>query len=250
LERDELKVYYQPRISLTTGKITGAEALLRWSSAEFGKISPSKFIPIAEETGLIIPISEWVLATACRQLNHWQQNNLAQDLYVAVNLSARQFLQDNLHERIEQLVSATQIKTAHLELELTESVLAENPTLAQEKLTSLKSLGINIAIDDFGTGYSSFSYLQQFPFDILKIDQCFIRNVHHNTKNAAITKAILQMAMSLDFKVVAEGVETEAELNFLLQHQCHEIQGFFFSPPIAARDFEQLLVGGKTLSVN
>lgn len=245
LEKEELQVHYQPRISLKTGKITGVEALLRWYSPDKGMISPGKFIPIAEETGLIVPIGEWVLSTACRQGKIWNSLQQTDPLLIAVNLSSRQFSQHELRQSLVNILLDSKLDPQYLELELTESILVENISVARSKLNALKMLGIKIAIDDFGTGYSSLSYLQQFPFNILKIDRCFIRNIQQNMKNAAITKAILQMARSLDFKVIAEGVETKEELNFLHQNNCDEVQGFLFSPPLPASELEELLISGQ-----
>ena len=246
LERDELQVYYQPRVCLKSGSIVGAEALVRWFNPERGMVSPGQFIPIAEESGLIVPISEWIYRTACEQLKIWQ-SKYAQDLVIAVNLSSRQFVEPNLREHLETILQETQLDPKYLELELTEGMLVQNPPLAKQKLEALNLLGIKIAIDDFGTGYSSLSYLQQFPFEILKIDQCFVRNLTEDATNAAITIAIMQMAHSLNFRVIAEGVETEAELAFLRQHPCDEIQGYFFSPPLPAHKFEELLSTGKIM---
>ena len=246
LERNELQVYYQPRVCLKSGSIVGAEALVRWFNPERGMVSPGQFIPIAEESGLIVPISEWIYRTACEQLKIWQ-SKYAQDLVIAVNLSSRQFVEPNLREHLETILQETQLEPQYLELELTEGMLVQNPPLAKQKLEALNLLGIKIAIDDFGTGYSSLSYLQQFPFEILKIDQCFVRNLTEDATNAAITIAIMQMAHSLNFRVIAEGVETEAELAFLRQHPCDEIQGYFFSPPLPAHKFEELLSTGKIM---
>ena len=246
LEREELQVYYQPRVCLKSGSIVGAEALVRWFNPERGMVSPGQFIPIAEESGLIVPISEWIYRTACEQLKIWQ-SKYAQDLVIAVNLSSRQFVEPNLREHLGTILQETQLDPKYLELELTEGMLVQNPPLAKQKLEALNLLGIKIAIDDFGTGYSSLSYLQQFPFEILKIDQCFVRNLTEDATNAAITIAIMQMAHSLNFRVIAEGVETEAELAFLRQHPCDEIQGYFFSPPLPAHKFEELLSTGKIM---
>lgn len=246
LERQELLVYYQPQVDLKTGQIIGAEALVRWQHPERGMIPPDKFIPIAEETGLIIPIGEWVLQTACKQTRSWHEAGL-KPLRIAVNLSSRQFSQIDLRQQVVQILMATGLEPQYIELELTESMLVENTTVAIRRLNALKSLGVQIAIDDFGTGYSSLSYLQQFPFDILKIDQCFIRNITSNPNNAAITKAIIEMAKSLNLKLMAEGVETEAELAFVCQHQCDGMQGYLFSRPVPAWDFEQLLLARKSL---
>jgi EAL domain-containing protein (putative c-di-GMP-specific phosphodiesterase class I) len=246
LERDELSVHYQPQVNLQTGEIFGAEALVRWQHPERGSISPAKFIPIAEETGLIGAIGEWVLKTACQQTRRWQQAGFA-GLRIAVNLSSRQFKQPDLRQRLMRILAETGLDAQWVELELTESMLVQNTDEAIRQLRDLKALGVEIAIDDFGTGYSSLSYLQQFPFDVLKIDRCFIQNVKSDANKAAITQAIVQMAKSLNLKSIAEGVETEAELSFVQQQQCHAIQGYFFSAPVPAEAFQQLLSTGKRL---
>jgi diguanylate cyclase (GGDEF)-like protein len=246
LEREELRVYYQPQVCLQTGQIVGAEALVRWQHPERGLVAPDKFIPIAEETGLIVPIGEWVLQTACQQTKRWQMDGFS-TLRIAVNLSSRQFSQIDLRHQLVQILMQTGLDPKHIELELTESMLVQNTEVAIRRLNALKSLGVKIAIDDFGTGYSSLSYLQQFPFDILKIDRCFIRNITDNANNAAITKAIIEMAKSLDLKLIAEGVETEAELSFVCEHRCDGMQGYLFSRPLPASEFEQLLKSHKQL---
>ena len=246
LERNELEIYYQPKVSLKTGKIAGAEALLRWHHSQRGIINPGKFIPIAEETGLILPIGEWILKTACLQTLSWHQAGFG-DLQIAVNLSGRQFNQMDMRQRLVQILIETNFPAQYLELELTESILVENCEMAIRRLNGLKMLGVQIAIDDFGTGYSSLRYLQQFPFDILKIDRCFINEINRDRKTKAITKAIIDMAHGLDLYVIAEGVETEAELDFLQEQKCDEIQGYFFSRPLPASDFEQLLLAEKKL---
>ncbi|MBD0313464.1 MAG: bifunctional diguanylate cyclase/phosphodiesterase, partial [Microcoleus sp. T3-bin5] len=246
LERKELQVYYQPQVNLQTGQIVGAEALVRWHHPERGLVSPDKFIPIAEETGLIIPIGEWVLQTACKQTKIWQTAGFS-SLRIAVNLSSRQFTQIDLRTQLVQILMETGLDPKSIELELTESMLVQNTEVAIRRLNALKALGVQIAIDDFGTGYSSLSYLQQFPFDILKIDRCFVRNITENSNNAAITKAIIEMAKSLNLKLIAEGVETEAELSFVCEHQCDGMQGYLFSRPVPAQEFQQLLTTEKRL---
>ncbi|HEY9612052.1 putative bifunctional diguanylate cyclase/phosphodiesterase [Allocoleopsis sp.] len=246
LERQELLVYYQPQVNLKTGKIVGTEALVRWQHPERGLVSPDKFIPIAEETGLIVPIGEWVLKTACQQTKIWQDAGF-RGLRVAVNLSSRQFSQIDLRHQLVAILMETGLDPKYIELELTESMLVQNTEVAIRRLNALKSLGVEIAIDDFGTGYSSLSYLQQFPFDILKIDRCFIRNITENPSNSAITKAIIEMAKTLNLKLVAEGVETESELSFVCQHQCDGMQGYLFSRPLPAHEFQQLLISNKCL---
>jgi diguanylate cyclase len=246
LERQELLLYYQPQVSLKTGQIIGAEALVRWQHPDRGLISPDKFIPIAEETGLIVPIGEWVLKTACQQTKIWQNAGFSH-LRISVNLSSRQFSQIDLRHQLVAILMETGLDPKYIELELTESMLVHNTEVAIRRLNALKSLGVEIAIDDFGTGYSSLSYLQQFPFDILKIDRCFIHNIMDNPNNAAITKAIIEMAKTLNLKLMVEGVETEAELSFVCQNQCDGMQGYLFSRPLPSHDFAQLLKNNKRL---
>ena len=243
LEREEFQVYYQPQVNVQTGKIMSAEALIRWLHPEKGLIPPAQFIPSAEATGFIVQLGEWVLQTACRQMQVWQ--NAGFSLRVAVNLSPRQFHQPDLSSRVAQILAEIGWEPSSLELELTESFMVEDAPSAIATLQQLKSLGVSISIDDFGTGYSSLSYLAQYPFDTLKIDRCFISNITHGCTNAAIVKAIIEMAHSLCLEVVAEGVETEAEKDFLWRYKCDTMQGYFFSPPLPAADFKQLLVAGK-----
>ncbi len=244
LQRKELEVYYQPKIDLITNKIVGAEALLRWNHGNMGMISPGRFIPIAEESGLIEPISEWLLNQACQQIKAWQDAGFGL-LKIAVNLSGRQFKQSDVFHKITQILFNSGLEAQCLELELTEKILVDNIKANVQRLNLIKKTGIQIALDDFGTGYSSLGYLQQFPFDLLKIDRCFISNVNHHATNAIITQTIIQMAHQLELKVVAEGVETEAELEFLRENKCDEVQGFLFSRPLSAKDFGRLLMSGK-----
>jgi EAL domain-containing protein (putative c-di-GMP-specific phosphodiesterase class I)/ActR/RegA family two-component response regulator len=244
LAREEFQVYYQPQVNVQTGKIISAEALIRWLHPEKGLISPAQFIPSAEATGFIVQLGEWVLQTACRQIQVWQNAGFS-GLRVAVNLSARQFHQPDLSSRVAQILAEIGLEPSSLELELTESLMVEDAPSAIATLQQLKSLGVSISIDDFGTGYSSLSYLAQYPFDTLKIDRCFISNITHGCTNAAIVKAIIEMAHSLCLEVIAEGVETEAEKDFLWRYKCDTMQGYLFSPPLPAADFEQLLVAGK-----
>lgn len=244
LERKEFQVYYQPQVNVQTGKIISAEALVRWLHPEKGLISPAEFIPAAEETGFIVQLGEWVLQTACRQMQVWENAGFS-GLRVAVNLSPRQFHQPDLSSRVAQILAETGLQASSLELELTESLMVEDAESAIATLQQLKKLGVSISIDDFGTGYSSLSYLTQYPFDTLKIDRCFISNITDGCTNAAIVKAIIEMAHSLCLEVIAEGVETEAEKDFLWRYKCDIMQGYLFSPPLAAADFEQLLMAGK-----
>ncbi|NER36530.1 MAG: EAL domain-containing protein [Oscillatoria sp. SIO1A7] len=240
LDADEFELYYQPQVDLQTGQIVGAEALLRWQHPQLGLVSPAKFIPLAEESGLIVPIGEWVLKTACQQSKAWQAAGFP-SLRMAVNLSGRQFALPNLRQRLVQILMEASFNPEYLDLELTESIVIQDPKAASGILQLLKTLGVKIAIDDFGTGYSSLSYLQQFPFDLLKIDRCFIKNISKNPTNQALTKSIIEMAHSLNLQAIAEGVETEAEMGLLRQYKCDLMQGYLFSKPLPALKFEQLL---------
>ncbi|MEG3937506.1 EAL domain-containing response regulator [Microcoleus sp. S36b_A3] len=244
LEREEFQVYYQPQVNVQTGKIVSAEALVRWLHPEKGLISPAEFIPDAEATGFIVQLGEWVLQTACRQIQVWQNAGFSLQ-QVAVNLSPAQFHQPELSSRVAEILAEIGLAPSSLELELTESLMVEDAEGAIATLQQLKDLGVSISIDDFGTGYSSLSYLTQYPFDVLKIDRCFISNITDGCTNAAIVKAIIEMAHSLCLEVIAEGVETEAEKDFLWRYECDAMQGYLFSPPVPAADFEQLLAEGK-----
>lgn len=244
LKRSEFEVYYEPQIEIKTGKIIGAEALVRWNHPERGRVSPGEFIPMAEEMGLIAPLGEWVLETACRQTKAWQTQGLP-PLRVAVNLSARQFEQKNLTERVSEILRETNLDPKCLELELTEGLILQDETAAHQAFTVWRDMGIRIAIDDFGTGYSSLSYPKRFPFDAIKIDKSFIRDIADDRQNAAITIAIIQMAHYMNMTVIAEGVENESELAFLCAHGCDEIQGYFFSPALPRAEFEALLKSDK-----
>jgi len=244
LKRSEFEVYYEPQIEIKTGKIIGAEALVRWNHPERGRVSPGEFIPMAEEMGLIAPLGEWVLETACRQTKAWQTQGLP-PLRVAVNLSARQFEQKNLTERVSQILRETNLEPKCLELELTEGLILQDETAAHEAFTVWRDMGIRIAIDDFGTGYSSLSYPKRFPFDAIKIDKSFIRDIADDRQNAAITIAIIQMAHYMNMTVIAEGVENKSELAFLCAHGCDEIQGYFFSRALPRAEFEALLKSDK-----
>lgn len=243
--KQEFLVYYQPQVDIFTGKIIGAEALIRWKKPEHGMISPAEFIPLAEETGLIIPIGEWVLQTACANAARWNNTKFA-PLRISANLSARQLTDIHLVDRIINMLEKSGLEASNLELEITESSLVENASHTSHILQELKALGISIAIDDFGTGYASLNYLKQFPFDTLKIDKCFVRNINNDSENIAITTAVVQMAHNLNLKVVAEGVETEAELSFLAGQKCDIMQGFLFSRPLPTPEFEKLLFMGES----
>jgi diguanylate cyclase (GGDEF)-like protein/PAS domain S-box-containing protein len=229
LERKELVLYYQPKLNLRTGMIIGVEALMRWTHSDWGIVSPGTFIPIAEDSGLIIPIGEWALYEACRQNMEWHNQGLK--ITVSVNLSARQFSQTNLVEVVEKVLDETGLPAQYLELEITESMTADL-NRAIETLQRLKMLGVKISIDDFGTGFSSLNYLKRFPVDTLKIDQSFVRELHNHPNDETIVKTIISMAHHLNLNVVAEGVETEEQLVFLQQHLCDEGQGFLFCKPV------------------
>ncbi|WP_228024978.1 bifunctional diguanylate cyclase/phosphodiesterase [cf. Phormidesmis sp. LEGE 11477] len=239
-QKDELLLYYQPRVDWRNGNIVGAECLVRWQHSELGMISPADFIPIAESTGLIVPIGEWILQTACEQAKAWQRAGLP-PFTVAVNLSARQIESDGLVERVQQVLAQTELSPEFLELEVTESLLIGEvePTLLV--LNALHQLGISIALDDFGTGYSSLSYLRKFPFDILKIDRAFVKDMVDSPDAAEVTQAIVALARGLKLGLIAEGVETEEQLNLLKTYDCHEIQGYYFSRPLPVDQLTQLL---------
>ncbi|MCT8137638.1 EAL domain-containing protein [Anaerobacillus sp. CMMVII] len=231
LEREEFVLYYQPQILLETGELVGVEALLRWISPSQGFVSPAEFIPLAEETGLILPIGEWVLREACKQSVEWEKQGFP-PLRVAVNISTLQFQQCNFVDTVAKILSETEANPDNIELEITESMAMGSTEDAITKLTQLKNMGFHIAIDDFGTGYSSLQYLSQFPIDRLKIDRSFISLLNTSEKNDGIVKLIVMMAKGLNFKVIAEGVETETQKSFLQQINCDEIQGFLISPPL------------------
>jgi len=237
LEKDELCVYYQPIVSLGSGELHGFEALVRWQHPERELVSPDDFIPLAEETGLILPIGLRVLSDACSQLRKWQQYSLSnRDLIMSVNLSGKQLMQPDLIERIEEVLHESQINPWHLKLEITETVVMENPELAAVTLARLRSLGVRLSIDDFGTGYSSLSYLNRFPVDTLKIDRSFVTSMNAADENLQIVKTIVTLAGNLGMQVVAEGVETEEQLEQLRSLKCQYGQGFLFSKPLAVTD--------------
>ena len=249
LDNEELLVYYQPQVNLTSGKIVGAEALMRWKHPQEGFIPPSEFIPIMEENGLIFSAGEWILSEACKQARIWRAKGFS-TFRVSVNLSPRQFNEPKLLQKLEQVLKNTGLLSELLEIELTESSIVKDSVATAKTLNELKAMGIRISMDDFGTGYSSLYYFRQFPFDSVKIDQSFIRDVANNSKNAAITLSIIQMAHNLKLNVIAEGVETFTELFFLYLHHCQEMQGYMFSPPLPADEFGKLLASGKTLQIH
>ena len=240
LERNELSLHYQAKVDFKTNAITGVEALLRWQNPYLGSVTPTQFIPVAEETGLIIPIGRWVLKTACAQNVAWQQQGLPA-VCMAVNLSLRQLMDDNLIDDIRTALNDSGMAPNLLELEITESMVMHNPARMIAMLAKIKSMGVRLAIDDFGTGYSSLAQIKHFPIDTLKVDRSFIRNIPQDAEDKAITEAIIAMGKTLSLTVVAEGVETEEQMNFLKEHSCDEMQGFYFSKPIAPEQFADLL---------
>jgi diguanylate cyclase (GGDEF)-like protein/PAS domain S-box-containing protein len=240
LERNEFFLHYQAKLDLRTGKITGVEALVRWQHPDLGTVPPGQFIPLAEETGLIVPIGKWVLNTACTQNVAWQRAGLP-PLLMAVNLSARQFADEELLSDIAGALENSGMKSELLELELTESMVMQNTDRAGEVLADIKRMGVRLAIDDFGVGYSSLAHLKRFPIDTLKVDQSFIRDIPRDLEDMAITKAIIAMGNSLNLTVVAEGVETLEQETFLRDHDCDETQGYYFSKPITHDQFATLL---------
>jgi diguanylate cyclase (GGDEF)-like protein/PAS domain S-box-containing protein len=235
LENDELQLHYQPIIDLASGKVSALEALLRWQHPELGMVPPSRFIPLAEDSGLIIPIGDWVLKRACRQMKAWQALGIA-PRRIAVNLSVRQFKQKDLAQRIATILERTGFAPQSLELEITESMVMQDPDEAVEILDRLHRMGICLAIDDFGTGYSSLNYLKRLPVDFLKIDRSFVREIPSDREDVAITRAVIALAKSLDLRVIAEGVETEAQRAFLEAEGCDEAQGYLFAKPASAAD--------------
>ncbi|MGZ8869071.1 MAG: putative bifunctional diguanylate cyclase/phosphodiesterase [Thermoanaerobaculia bacterium] len=243
MERNEFEIWYQPQIDLRGNRIIGMEALLRWKHPSRGTILPAEFISVAEERGFIVVIGDWVLHTACEQVVELQQRGY-RDLRVAVNISPRQFREETLVARVESAIEASGIDPKMLELEITEGVAMENVELTFEVLTQLRRLGITIAIDDFGTGHSSLSYLKRFPIDALKIDRGFVEDLPDRFEDAAIVKAVIQLAQGLNLRVIAEGVERYEQLEFLRSHGCREIQGYLFGMPMRLADFEKLLERG------
>ncbi len=248
IERQEFLLHYQPKADLKTGSIIGFEALLRWQRPGAGLVSPMEFVPLLEETGLIVPVGEWIIDAACAQIGAWRRAGI-EPRPIAINLSARQFADKNLAETIKRSLEVHMVESYLLELEITESSLMHNTEEAIATLKYLKSLGLHISIDDFGTGYSSLSYLKRFPLDALKVDRSFVRDITTDDDDAAITLAIISMAHSLGLKVIAEGVETEAQLAFLARHRCEQMQGYYFSRPLPAADCDLMLRTDRRLKL-
>ncbi len=246
LENNELILYYQPKFNALTGKIIGMEALVRWQSPKLGLVPPGKFISLAEETGLIVQIGKWVLKNACEQIRAWQDMGLP-PLRVAVNLSVRQFEENNLIQIVEEVLKETRVEPQYLELEVTETMAMKNMDLMVKTLKKLKDMGIHIALDDFGTGYSSLKYLRNIPVDTLKIDRSFINDINSNPSYSAIIDAIIDIANKLKLGIIAEGVETHEQSDFLIEKKCYEMQGFLFSKPVTKEEFEGLMLKYNTL---
>jgi diguanylate cyclase (GGDEF)-like protein len=240
LDRNELELHFQPKVDISTGRIRSAEALIRWRHPTRGMVAPNTFIPLAEETGLILPIGEWVLRQACRQMREWLDSGMT-PVRIAVNLSAKQFHDADLASVVRSALTDAKLEPGYIELELTESALMNNPEESAATLQSLSAMGVHISIDDFGTGYSSLSYLRRFPLDKLKIDRSFIRDLMTNGDDACIVRAIISLAHSLRLRVVAEGVETLQQLEFLRELGCDQYQGFFCSPAVPPEAFVRLI---------
>lgn len=246
LEHQEFTLVYQPRVDLGTGRISGMEALLRWTHPERGPISPEDFVPVLEDTGLIIGVGEWVLREVALQVVRWQALGLTVP-NVAVNLSARQFASPEFDAQVRTVLTETGVDPSMLEFELTESMLMHDPAQAVTTLEHFRTYGLRLSVDDFGTGYSSLSYLRRFPLDALKVDRAFVRDLATDADDMAIALAIISMAHSLKLKVVAEGVETTEQLDLLADAGCDEIQGFYFSQPVSAQEIEQMLREGTAM---
>jgi len=243
LRRDEFSLHYQPTLNLQTGAIVGVEALIRWNHPDFGSVSPSDFIPVAEESGLIVPIGRWVLAAACRQAHAWQHIGLA-PIRIGINISAVELRAGDFVEFMRRLITTSGLDSSVLELELTETFLMQDSTSTSTVLHALKAIGVSLALDDFGTGYSSLNHLKRFPIDTLKIDRSFVNGITHNSDDAGIVAAVISMGNHLHLRVIAEGVENPEQLAFLRHHECLFGQGYYFSRPVAARECTPLLRRG------
>ncbi|WP_176961331.1 bifunctional diguanylate cyclase/phosphodiesterase [Mariprofundus sp. NF] len=246
LKNDEMTLFYQPKVDTVSQKVVGFEALIRWIHPERGMVSPIDFIPVAEESGLIIPMGKWIIKTACQQQKAWRQTG-ADPVVISVNISCHQFTDHALVGAVKEILAETGIDPAYLEFEITESILMQDADAAMRVLKELKEMGLKISIDDFGTGYSSMSYLKHFPIDILKVDRSFVMDIPENEQDATITKAIISLAKALELGVVAEGVETVEQLQFLCDCECDQIQGYLFSPPLPPEKAEKLL--GHTFDI-
>jgi EAL domain-containing protein (putative c-di-GMP-specific phosphodiesterase class I) len=240
LERGQFELYYQPRIALDSQRVVACEALIRWRLTNGEPVPPSRFIPVAEETGLIGPIGEWVLRTACAQNKRWQDSGLP-PCVVSVNVSPRQFRSSTFMDTLQRVLDDTGLDPQYLELELTESMVMHDGEQMIESLQAIKALGVHLSVDDFGTGYSSLSYLKRFPVDRLKIDRSFVNDLATDGDSAAIVRTIIALGSNLGLKVLAEGVETDAQVDFLRANGCDELQGYWFSKPVSAWRMQRLL---------
>jgi EAL domain-containing protein (putative c-di-GMP-specific phosphodiesterase class I) len=240
LERDEFVLFFQPQMDSASGRICGAEALIRWNHPETGRISPTEFIPVAEETGLIIPIGEWVLRTTCRKIAAWRQQGM-QPFPVAINLSLRQLLQPNFAQLVTSMMTEYSLLPNELELEFTESIMLSEAQIALDFMIDMRNLGIRLSIDDFGTGYSSLSFLNKMPVHKLKIDQSFIREIQTDQNDGAIVRSIIDLGHHFNLSVIAEGVETPEQMDYVKSLGCDEIQGYLFSRPLPDDEFEKFV---------
>jgi len=248
LEREEFRVYYQPKVNIQTGAISGMEALVRWQRSENDLVLPGEFIPVAEETGLIFLLGEWVLRTACRQARLWHDQGFP-NLSISVNLSAKQFQDENLVLLVKRSLKESGLPPKDLNLEITEHIVMIDTQISGRIMSELKKMGIKISMDDFGTGYSSLRYLKRFPLVELKIDKSFIRDLPDHPDDVTIVKAILSLAHSLNLRVVAEGVESVQQFRFMRSHGCDEIQGYLYSPPLAPEECTRLLKENRLLAI-
>lgn len=246
LEKKQFELYYQPKVNLITNQITGVEALLRWNHEEWGEVLPERFIAIAEDSGLIVPMGRWIICQACTQAMHWMNKGLP-TITMAINISAKEFLQKDFVHSVQEILSKSGLPAHFLELEITESVLMHDAVSSTNILEQLKKIGVKLAVDDFGTGYSSLNYLQQFPIDVLKIDQSFVRHIASSIDEGVIVSAIISMGNSLKLKVIAEGIENQMQLEFLKDRHCEEGQGYFFSKPLSSEEFELLHLNSESL---
>ena len=240
VERGEFALYFQPQVRVDSGKLVGFEALIRWNNAKLGHVGPADFIPLAEHTGLIVPIGEWILRTACEHCKAWERTGFS-PLPVSVNISAPQFRRGDLQQLVSDILAEYSLDPRWLALEITESSVMQHPERAIKTLAGLRNLGVMLSIDDFGTGYSSLSYLKRFPLDKLKIDQSFVRDITVDPNDAAIVSAIIAMSKQLGLKTIAEGVETKEQLAFLARLKCEEYQGYLFSKPVPAAQVPMIL---------
>jgi EAL domain-containing protein (putative c-di-GMP-specific phosphodiesterase class I) len=247
LLHNEFELYYQPQVDLSSGSVVGVEALIRWRHPSMGMVRPDRFINLAEETGLIVPIGAWVLRTACRQNREWQHAGYG-SLRIGVNLSARQFAEPDLVPEIARVLEETGMAPTSLEIEITESLVMVDVEGAIRTMAELKRMGVKLSIDDFGTGYSSLSYLRRFPVDVLKIDRSFVRDIPNCEDDAAMVAAIIELARGLHMRVIAEGVETEAQLEYLKRRGCDEVQGHVYAMAAPGPDVEVMLRRGRRVS--